>query len=334
MKKILKDLPEEEKKKIEKKKMPDFIKPMLAKLTHDHFYKDGWIYERKLDGERILLFKKGEKISLKTRNKKSANTSYPEIVKAAKKIKADQIILDGEVVAFKGDVTSFSRLQDRMHVKSREEAESSNVGVYYYIFDIVYLDGYDINKLPLQTRKDILKKVVSFNNRLRFTAHRVNDTKKYYKNACKKGWEGLIVKKADGPYLHKRSSDWLKFKCVHEQEFVIAGYTEPGGSRKGFGALLLGYYKGDKLKYAGRVGTGFDDETLKSLAKKLKKIKTKKNPFDSDEPEGKGVHFVKPRMVGEAGFTEWTDDNKLRHPRFLGLRRDKSPKKVRREDKK
>ncbi len=331
MKKILQNLPKDLQKKIKKKKQPSKINPMLAKLTHDKFYKKGWIYERKLDGERVVAIKNGKKIYLKSRNYKKLNDSYPEIEKEISKLKEDKLVLDGEMVAFEGNVTSFSRLQDRMHIKSRKEAENSNVAVYYYIFDIIYFGGYDISKLPLNERKRILKEGIDFSGHLRYTPHRTQNTKKYYQEACRKGWEGLIVKKEDSKYVHSRSGHWLKFKCVHEQEFVIGGYTEPQGSREGFGAILVGYYKKDKLHYAGKIGTGFDDEELKRLKKKFKKLEIDENHFSGYDDSKKSVHWIKPKLVCQAGFTEWTKDNKLRHPRFLGMRRDKSPKKVHKE---
>ncbi|MBD3359082.1 MAG: ATP-dependent DNA ligase [Candidatus Buchananbacteria bacterium] len=330
MNKILKNLNKKQKDKLKKKKMPDFTEPMLAKLSHERFYNKDWIYERKLDGERCLVFKKRKIAKLKSRNNKKINVSYPEIEKACGKIKPDNIILDGEIVAFEKNISSFAKLQNRMHVKTKQKAKETNVKVYYYIFDIIYFNGYDLSNLDLLSRKNILRKIIKFKDPLRYTRHRVNNTKKYYKQACQKGWEGLIVKKKQGKYVHSRSSNWQKFKCVNEQEFVIGGYTEPKGERLEFGALLLGYYKNNKLKYAGKVGTGFSDETLKKLGEKFKKNEQDKSPFADDVSEEK-VHWLKPEFVCQIGFNEWTKDNKLRHPRFLGLRRDKSPEKVHKE---
>lgn len=330
MNSVLESLPENERKNLKKASMPDFVKPMLAKLSHDRFYNDEWIYERKLDGERCLAFKKKSSVTLKSRNNKKINVSYPEIERACLRISAHDVILDGEIVAFEGNVTSFARLQNRMHVQNKKKAEQSGVSVYYYVFDIVHVDGFDLSKLPLLSRKHVLRQLIEYENPLRFTTHRVNDTRKYYRQACRKGWEGLIVKKKDSTYVHTRSSEWKKFKCTNEQEFVIGGYTDPQGSRIGFGALLLGYYKGGVLRYAGKVGTGFSDETLKHLKKKFSKKQTDTSPFLKKICEKK-THWLKPVLVCEVGFTEWTSDNKLRHPRFLGLRRDKSPKDVHKE---
>jgi len=312
-----------------KKSFPTSIQPMLATLTHSYFYKSDWMYERKFDGERCIAFKKGAIAHLKSRNNLSLNISYPEIRKAVAKIAGvKSVILDGEVVAFKGKVTSFERLQPRMHISSEEKAKAHPVKVYYYIFDLLYVDGYDVTKLPLIERKRILRKLFPFKDPLRFTIYKFKTSAAYYKAACKKGWEGLIVKDMESTYVPRRSPSWLKFKCVADQELVIGGYTDPKGARVGFGALLLGYYKRGKLHYAGKVGTGFDEATLRALKKRFNKIGTKKNPFVNYDDSLQGVHWVRPVMVCEVGFEEWTKDNKLRHPRYQGLRLDKPAKKV------
>ena len=304
---------------------------MLAKLTHDHFSDPGWIYERKLDGERALAFRDGREVKLMSRNRKRINTSYPELVDALSAQPEKRFIIDGEIVAFDGNVTSFERLQQRMQIKDPDEARRTGVAVCYYVFDIVHLDGYDLSNVPLRRRKGILKKALEFKDPLRFTPHRNEQGLKYFEEACRKGWEGLIAKDAESPYVHSRSRKWLKFKCVNRQEFVIGGYTDPEGSRIGFGALLLGYYDKDDLKFAGKVGTGFDDELLQSLSDRLESLERKNSPFSDADISTRGVHWVTPKLVGEVGFTEWTTDGKLRHPRFIGLRRDKNAKDVVRE---
>lgn len=313
-----------------KTKMVHKMVPMLATLTEKRFFEKDWIYECKFDGERCVAFKQGATISLKSRNDKSLDISYPEIKRAVAKLNIDTIILDGEMVTFKGKVSSFSQLQERMHVKDQQEAEQSHIKVFYYVFDVIYMHGYDVTKMPLVERKQLLKTIV-FKDPLRLTDYRFKASDRYYHQACARGWEGLIVKKADSIYVHKRSSNWLKFKCVNEQELVIGGYTDPQRSRIGFGAILIGYYKQGKFHYAGKVGTGFDDATLKDLTKRFQQIATTKNPFINYDGRKSGVHWVRPVLVCEIGFTEWTNDNKLRHPRYLGLRRDKSAKKVRQE---
>lgn len=327
---ILEAIPEEQKKLLKKKMQPTQINVMLATLTHNYFYSPDWMYEHKLDGERCISIKNGKEVSLQTRNHKSMNISYPDVEEAISHIDAN-VILDGEIVAFKHGLSDFSRLQQRMHARTKEEAKKTHIAVYYYIFDIMYLDGYDLTQLPLITRKQILRKIISFKKPLRFTPHKLKTSEAYFDGICKKGWEGLMVKNIRSTYQSKRSTDWLKFKCVQEQELVIGGYTDPQRSRIGFGALLLGYYKRGKFHYAGKVGTGFDTETLLYLKKQLDKLETSRMPFINYNDSSKGVHWVKPQLVCEVGFTEWTHDNKLRHPRYLGLRRDKPAKEVTQE---
>ncbi len=326
---LLKKIPEEFQDDIKEKDQPDWTSPMLAKLTHDHFSDEEWIYERKLDGERCLIFKKEKEVKIMSRNKKNLNDTYPEIVEAFKKENAKHFILDGEMVAFDGKKTSFSELQKRMHLKNKEEVAKSKTKVYLYVFDLLYHDGYDITKVPLTERKKVLKELIDWKDPLRFTAHRNAKGEEYYEEACKKGWEGLIAKKGDSNYVHSRSSNWLKFKCENQQEFVIGGYTDPQGERVGFGALLLGFYEDDKLQYAGKVGTGYTDEMLEELQSKMSEIEIDEPAFENEEDlPDKNVHWLEPKLVGEVAFTEWTGSNKLRHPRYLGLRRDKKAKDV------
>jgi DNA ligase D-like protein (predicted ligase) len=327
---LFKGIPDEAVEKTEYRKQPDWTKPMLATLTKKRFSREDWIYERKLDGERCLVFKRGKKVRMVSRNKKSLNQHYPELVEELEK-QDKSFVADGEVVAFEDNRTSFSRLQSRMHTSSKEEAGKSGVTVYYYLFDLLHLEGYDVTKMELRHRKKLLKKSLDFEDHVRYLPHRNTEGEKYHKQACKKGWEGVIAKKADSTYAHTRSKNWLKFKCGKRQEFVIGGFTDPKGERKGFGALLIGYYDDDDLVYAGKVGTGFDNEMLKTLSGKLKRIEIDDPPFDWGDPPRKGIHWVKPKLVGEAGFTEWTEDGKLRHPRFKGLREDKKAEKVVRE---
>lgn len=326
----LDNLPGEARDKAKRKGQPEWTQPMLAKLTRERFSDEGWIYERKLDGERCLAFKKRKKVQLYSRNRKSLNASYPELVEALEAQDAERFIVDGEIVAFEGDKTSFARLQNRFQIEDPEKARRSGIKVYYYLFDLLYSEGYDVTRVPLRHRKALLKGLLSYQDPLRYLNHRNEKGEKYYREACSKGWEGVIAKKADGPYVHRRSSDWLKFKCVHEQELVIGGYTDPQGSRKGFGALLVGYYEDKEFRYAGKIGTGFSDQVLEKLKKRLADLERDKSPFSEDVSE-KGVHWVKPELVAQVGFTEWTSDGKLRHPRYLGLRRDKEPGKVHRE---
>lgn len=328
---IFDKLSEESKAKIKEVDQPVWIEPMLATLTEDYFSDPEWIYERKLDGQRCIIFKKGNEINLYSRNAKSLNSTYPDLEKAIEKTEGS-FIADGELVAFDETLTSFSRLQNRMKNTKPDPSVIENTPVYYYVLDLVYLDKYDITELPLRERKSILKKAFNFEDPIRYTEHRNKKGKEFHKEACEKGWEGIIAKKADSRYVHSRSKNWLKFKCVNQQEFVIVGFTDPEGERVGFGALLIGFYKNNTLKYAGKVGTGYDDELLADLRKKMDEITVEQPPVESkDPPDGNDIHWIKPELVGQFGFTEWTNDEKLRHPRFLGMRKDKEPKEVRKE---
>lgn len=309
---------------------PEWTAPMLATLTDERFSYPAWIYERKLDGERALAFRTGKTVRLMSRNRQDLNGSYPELVDALESQPFEEFVVDGEIVAFEGGRTSFSRLQQRLQIADPERARASGVAVFYYLFDILHLDGRTIDGLPLRTRKSMLRDAMEFKDPLRFTPHRNRDGEKYLEEACRKGWEGLIAKCADAPYRHSRSRDWLKLKCSRQQELVIGGFTEPKGERTGFGALLVGYYEGDRLHYAGKVGTGFDNTFLREFRGRLDEHTRKTSPF-ADPPRETGVTWVTPNIVGEFEFTEWTEDGKLRHPRFLGLRRDKEAHDVRRE---
>jgi bifunctional non-homologous end joining protein LigD len=330
---LLSRLSEDAREKAQASSMPNWMDPMLAKLTHDYFTGEDWIFERKLDGERIMAYiDPGGDVRLLSRNQKRANDNYPEIERAL----ADQApagsVLDGEVVAFnENHVSDFQKLQPRMQAASQEEVKESGVKVYYYLFDCLFIDGHDVTGCALRDRKTLLRAAVDWDDPLRWTPHRNDDGLDYYQEACEKGWEGLIAKHAGSEYVHGRSGKWLKFKCVMQQEFVICGFTEPHGERVGLGALLLGFYRDGGLVYAGKVGTGFDDETLKDLRHRLERIERKTSPYAQGEPETREVHFVTPKMVCEVAFTEWTEDDLLRHPRYKGLRRDKEPKDVHKE---
>jgi bifunctional non-homologous end joining protein LigD len=311
---------------------PDWIEPQLATLTHDRFSDPAWIFERKLDGERCLAFRDGSQVRLLTRNKKHANAAYPELAEALAGQQADDFVVDGEVVSFDGAATSFARLQQRIHVLKPSAELIARVPVFYYIFDLLYCDGADTRDRPLRERKALLRSLLSFRDPLRFTAHRNTDGEAYFRQACGDGWEGLIAKRADAPYRAGRSPDWLKFKCEAGQEFVIGGYTDPRGARAEFGALLLGYYdSGGRLAYAGKVGTGFDHRVLRSLHDEMARIRRDRPAFQRGDLPRSGVHWVEPRLVAQIGFSGWTTDGMLRHPRFQGLRRDKPPADVIRE---
>ncbi len=311
---------------------PAWAEPELATLTAERFSDPAWLYERKFDGERCLAYRSGDEVRLMTRNQQLVNSTYPELAAQLQAQDCADFIIDGEVVAFAGPTTSFSLLQRRLGVRNPSEALRAEVPVVYYVFDVLWADGRDCRQLPLSERKQVLRPLLSFTGPVRYTTYRRRDGEVYFAQACAKGWEGLVVKRADSPYRSGRSRDWLKFKCQASQEFVIAGYTDPKGSRTGFGALLLGYYDSDgRLVYAGKVGTGFDDAALAALATTLSGLERPQSAFDRGSLPRTGVHWVEPRLVGQVAFSEWTTAGQLRHPRFAGLRRDKDPATVVRE---
>ena len=317
----------EAKARLRQRSEPDWIGPMLATLTQERFSRQGWLFEPKWDGERCLAFRHGRELNLLSRNRILLNARYPEITTACLQQENERFVVDGEIVTFKNGVTSFAKLQERIQVENPSADLLRRVPVWLCLFDLLYLDRYDTRQVPLRYRKELLRNSFDFKGSLQFTEHRETEGEAYFRQACRKGWEGVIAKDGESVYVSRRTSDWLKFKCSKEQEFVIVGYTDPRGSRIGFGALLLGYYRGRKLVYAGKVGTGFDRDTLRWLGRKLAKLRA---PI-SDVPPRRDVHWVKPRLIAQIAFTEWTRDGKLRHPRFLGLRDDKRPEEVVRE---
>jgi len=289
-----------------------------------------------------VLFRSTGEVTLKSRNRNDITGAYPELAQALAKasaaspIGATDFIADGEIVAFDGERTSFQLLQRRIHLRAPGGVVRARVPVYIYLFDLLHLAGRDVTGLPLVERKRLLESAFAFGDEVRLSAHTAEKGEVLYAEACRAGWEGLIAKRADAPYQHARSKDWLKFKCEAGQELVVGGFTDPKGSRVGFGALLLGVYEGDRLVYAGKVGTGFDTATLLDLNRKLRGLERDSSPFATAgiavrDAQGAKVHWIEPALVAQIGFSEWTADGHLRHPRFLGLRDDKDPRTVIRE---
>jgi bifunctional non-homologous end joining protein LigD len=300
-------------------KIPFRVSPMLATLVDQPFTRPNWIFEEKYDGVRMLSYKEGAQVSLISRNGIDRTERYPEIAAAVGKLKPDTLVLDGEVVVFdKKGVSHFQLLQQGKGTAA------------YAIFDCLYCDGKDLRNEPLSARRSMLGKFSSIDHPLLLSANVSNDGQKADQIARKRGLEGVVGKDLRSPYVSRRSGAWLKVKIHQEQEFVIAGYTKPSGSRIDFGALLLGVYGGKGLEYVGKVGTGFDEDTLRKLYLKMRMIRQQKSPFVETLRE-RDVTFVKPRLIAQISFTEWTNDGKLRHPVYLGLRDDKIPKEVRRE---
>ena len=304
---------------------------MKAVLADQPFSDPNWIFERKLDGVRCLAFREGKTVRLLSRTGREMNGSYPELVEALERERCDDFVVDGEVVAFDGAVTSFSRLQRRMQLSDPAAARRTGVPVFLYVFDLLRHEGEDLRGLPLRERKSRLRRALSFHGPVRFTPHRNERGEELFGEACEKGLEGVIAKRADSPYRSSRSRDWLKLKCHAEQELVIGGFTAPRGSRTEFGALLVGYHEDGSLRYAGKVGTGFDRATLQRLGAQLREREQAEPPFEPFKPVPPGTRWVRPELVAQVGFAEWTRDGRLRHPRYVGLREDKPAHEVVRE---
>ena len=329
---LLEALAPDDRKRLKRAAMPSFTPPMLATLTKEVFSDADWVYEPKLDGQRSLLWRRGSSVRLITRNEKDRTAHYPDLLDAIVRDETPPLIADGEIVAFDGDVTSFSRLQARMQNARPSASNVASVPVYFYLFDLIWLDGYDLSALPLVARKSLLRETFAFDDPIRFSEHLDEEGETAFRAACEKGWEGLVAKRAVSPYTHARSRDWLKFKCSNEQEFIVIGWTDPRGARSGLGALLVGYYENGELRFGGKVGTGFNERELQRLTTRLRKLERSTSPLrDTKGIAVKGVHWARPELVAQVGFAEWTPDGKLRHPRYLGLRDDKAPAQIVRE---
>ncbi|TRW24413.1 DNA ligase D [Flavobacterium zepuense] len=298
--------------------------PQLATLTDEVFDNDEWIYETKYDGYRAIIQVNGGKVNLVSRNGISFNKKYAPLVQAFEAVTND-VVLDGEIVV--EDDKGMSHFQWLQYF-----AENPDRGkLKCYVFDILYFNGFDLTSLNLVQRKKILEALLPQSDEIIYSGHIVGDGSKALKKVEKDGGEGLIAKKANSKYhINKRSKDWLKIKVSKEQEMVIGGFTDPQGSRSGFGSLLLGYYQDGEFIYSGKVGTGFNEDSLTDMHKKLLKLEQKTSPFKT-KPKERGAHFVKPELVAEIKYSEWTETGSLRHPVFIALRTDKDPKDVTRE---
>ncbi|HVS00055.1 MAG TPA: DNA ligase D [Thermoanaerobaculia bacterium] len=321
-----------------KAKMPARIEAQLATLVDEVPRGEEWVHELKLDGYRALCHVQKGKARMITRNGKDWTDRFAVVARAIEQLPVQDAVLDGEVVVLEPDgTTSFQALQNAM-------SEDREDDLVYFAFDLLYLDGYDLRGVPLLARKETLGTLLAGHPRegtIRFSDHVQGSGDAFYRQACSFSLEGVIAKRGDLPYHGGRNKDWLKIKCSKRQELVIAGFTEPEGSRVGLGALLLGVYEGDDLVFAGKVGTGFNAQTLGELRRRLGKLEVKKSPFaktprhvaskTAREAARGDVHWVRPELVGEVAFTEWTREGILRHPTFQGLREDKSAREVVRE---
>lgn len=304
---------------------------MLATLTDRRDFGDDWLLERKFDGERCVARRDGGDVRLESRTARDLTGTYPEVRAAVAAQRARDLLLDGEVVAYVGEQTSFSRLQQRLGVTNPSADHVATYPVVFCVFDLLEVEGEDLTDRPLIERRARLARSIRPSAALQLSEAWRGDSQRRFAEACRSGWEGLIAKRADAPYARGRSKDWLKLKCVWEQEFVIGGYTDPERSRTDFGALLVGYYEDGRLKYAGKVGTGYTAATLRQLGARLRELDSPASPFVDARPIPRGTHWTRPELVAQIGFAEWTSDGRLRQARFLGLRDDKSPARVVRE---
>jgi bifunctional non-homologous end joining protein LigD len=292
---------------------------MLATLADAPFDRPGWVFEEKYDGVRILAYREGVKVSLITRNGIDRTGRYGEVAVAVLKLNGDCFCLDGEVVVF--DAKKVSRFQLLQRRKGP---------LQFVVFDCLYAQGRDFRNKTLAERRAALEKIVR-NGDVVFLSRRLpGDGIKAFQTASRLGFEGVVGKNLASRYTENRSMEWLKVKVHQQDEFVIGGFTAPGGARSHFGALLLGTYSHGQFLYAGKVGTGFDEKTLQSLHNKLKSLVRPSSPYSLQVPE-QNVTFLKPQLVAQISYSEWTTDGRLRHPVFLGLRDDKKAKDVRRD---
>jgi len=303
------------------KRIPFRVQPMLATLVKEPFGKPGWVYEEKYDGYRILAYKEGQRVTLLSRNEKDRTEHFASIARAVSALRHETLLLDGEVVAF-----------DRKGVSRFQLLQNMAEDLHYAVFDCLYVDGRDLRAEPLRVRRAELEKVLGKpagkQPTLFSSARLAENGLKAYEIAKRKAYEGVLAKDESSAYVAGRSTKWLKFKVKQEDEFVIAGYTAPAGARERFGALLLAAYDGDRLRYAGKVGTGFSRETLERLYRKFQPLIRAKPPDLVDPPRERGITWLAPRLVAQIAYGEWTNDRKLRQPVFLGLRDDKSADEV------
>jgi len=309
---------------------------MLATSTDKPFDSPDWLFEIKWDGYRAVAFIENGHVRLVSRNQNDLTPQYPDLHDLPKFLRAKTAILDGEVVALdEHGRSSFSLMQQRtgFRDRGRRVAAKPEIQVLYYAFDLLYLDGYDLRRVPLERRKQALaSSLVTPSDTVRFSDHFVANGKALFEVTRQKGLEGILAKRRNSFYEERRSHEWLKIKLTHRLEAVIGGYTEPEGSRPHFGSIVLGLYdKKGNLIHVGQAGSGFDQKTLAAVWKLLKARETKSNPFPGDVEALKKVHWVKPELVAEIEFSEWTHPTegggpKLRAPVFLGLREDKAPK--------
>lgn len=311
------------------RKLPKRVRPQLATLVSNAPEGDDWLHEVKLDGYRLFARLENGRPQLLTRNDQDWTRRFPRLAEVLKELPVERAVLDGEAVVLGSDgISSFGRLQEALSAGRTDN-------VIYQAFDLLYLGSRDLTDVPLSERKQALAQLLMAAglgdaSAVRYSDHQQGRGPAFFAQACRMGLEGIICKRADSAYHSGRSKQWLKVKCSHADEFVVGGFTDPRGARRGFGSLLLGAYDADgRFRYSGRVGTGFSDRQLKALHDTLRGMEQDRSPFDDTVPDARGVHWVRPRMVVEIAFSQRTRDGRLRHPSFRGLREDRNAEEIR-----
>ena len=302
---------------------------MLATLVDEPFSNPEWIFETKWDGFRAVCFIQKNSARFVSRNQLDMTHQYPELRSVGKQVNAKEAILDGEIVALDRDGRPrFQLLQPRVGRKHQSDVEAlvGQAQIVYYAFDLLYVDGYDLTACSVLERKAALENILRPASFIKLSEHIDTKGKAFFEQIEKFHLEGMIAKRAASPYVQRRSTDWLKVKTIQRSEVVIAGYTEPRGARSYFGALVVGLYRDGELHYVAHTGGGFNQQTLAKVYKMMQPLKTEKCPFVSKPKTNEPVQWIKPKLVAEVKFSEWTADGRLRHPVFVGLREDKKPR--------
>jgi bifunctional non-homologous end joining protein LigD len=306
--------------------IPNEVSVALAQLAETPFSDPAWLFEIKWDGERALAYIRDGELEMRARSGRNITAEYPDLKPIVKQLNARQAIVDGEIVVLDSESRSdFMRIQSRFGVLNPPLSLQRKHPVTYYAYDLLYCDGYDLRAAQLETRKELLRELLRTSDNIRYSDHVIEQGMELYELAKQRRLEGIVAKRRDSPYAGKRSPLWLKFKIIHDLDVVIGGWTSPRNSRAHFGALLMGLYDGDKLKYVGRVGTGFDHQMLQRTKKLLENLAIANNPFDSKPNVREATHWVKPELVARVTYGQWTTDRKLRRPVFLGFQEDREP---------
>ena len=310
--------------------MPDVIQPMLATLVDDPFSDPDWIFETKWDGFRSVCFVRDGQARFVSRNQIEMTPQYPELVNVAGQLDAKEAILDGEIVALdERGMPRFQLLQPRVGRKGGLEALRGKGQILYFVFDLLYVDGYDLTACSVVDRKAKLAEILRPASFIKVSEHVAGEGEAFFREIEKFHLEGMIAKRANSKYVHKRSSDWLKIKTIMRSEVVVGGYTQPRGTRSYFGSLVCGLYRGNELHYVAHVGGGFNERTLSNSFKLMQPLRSDRGPFIEVPKTNEPVQWLKPKLVAEVKFSEWTADLRLRHPVFVGWREDKKAKDCR-----